>query len=135
MINTVNGQDLQKHRWENRIVLLISRNDDSKEYLAQMDEFSGFSKELEDRKLFIYQVLPLQYRTVNYPLNADQNKWISSSGLYTKYTGRENKFKVILIGLDGGIKLEKFGVLTSEELFKTIDSMSMRRAEMQNKSK
>jgi len=135
MINTVNGQDLQKHQWENRILLLIMRNDDSKEYLAQMDEFSGFTKELEDRKLLIYQVLPLKYRTVNYPINTDQNQWISSSELYTTYTGKENKFKVILIGLDGGIKLEKSGVLTSAELFKTIDSMSMRRAEMKNKSK
>jgi hypothetical protein len=42
-------------------------------------------------------------------------------------------FKVVLIGLDGGIKLQKNGQLTPEELFGTIDSMPMRRAEMNKK--
>lgn len=132
IINFVNAQELKVHQWENRILLIISSIEDSKEFLTQMTEFNGLTKDLEERKLLTYQILPLKYRTVNYP---EQNEWIPSSLLFTKYAGKGDNFKIILIGLDGGIKLERTDVLKATELFGTIDSMPMRKAEMINKNR
>ena len=42
-------------------------------------------------------------------------------------------FEVILIGLDGGIKLQRTELLTKEDLFKITDSMPMRRDELTKK--
>jgi len=39
----------------------------------------------------------------------------------------------LLIGLDGDVKLEQLGILSAEKLFKTIDRMPIRQAEMQKK--
>jgi hypothetical protein len=41
-------------------------------------------------------------------------------------------FEIILIGLDGGIKLRKNDIVSREELFSIIDAMPMRRNEMRN---
>ena len=39
-------------------------------------------------------------------------------------------FKLVLVGKDGGVKLEKDAVLQPEELFAVIDRMPMRQREM-----
>ena len=41
-------------------------------------------------------------------------------------------FKLVLVGKDGGVKLEQDAVLAPEELFAVIDRMPMRRNEMRN---
>ncbi len=61
------------------------------------------------------------------------NSWVLDSKLYTKYNSNARDFKIMLIGLDGGVKLEQHKVLTSKELFSTIDSMPMRSSELRNK--
>ena len=43
------------------------------------------------------------------------------------------KFRVILIGLDGGIKIEKVKAISKEELFQKIDAMPMRIREIKNR--
>ena len=47
-----------------------------------------------------------------------------------RYKAEKSDFRVILIGLDGGEKLEQTEVLSAEKLFNTIDSMPMRQAEI-----
>ncbi|WP_170126298.1 DUF4174 domain-containing protein [Arenibacter echinorum] len=130
IISNVNAQDLKKHQWENRVVLIMAQDENSKEYNNQLAEFNKFPKELKERKMLIYHVLPQRYALVNDPVDPEQNEWISSSVLFDKFAGKNMDFKVVLIGLDGGIKLQKNVLLTTEELFGTIDSMPMRRAEL-----
>ena len=133
IINFVNAQELKKHQWKNRVVLIVAQNEDSKEYQQQIAEFNALHKELRERKLLTYLILPLRYTIINYPVNPEKNEWISSSTLFDKFAGENIDFKVLLIGLDGGIKLQKNGLLTAEELFGTIDPMPMRRAELNKK--
>ena len=131
--NNMKSQDLKEHQWENRVVLILSKNEDSKEYQKQIAELIKWHKELRERKLLTYHVLPERYTLINDPVDNEQNKWIASSDLFDQFAGDNMAFKVVLIGLDGGIKLQKNGQLTPEELFGTIDSMPMRRAEMNKK--
>ena len=45
---------------------------------------------------------------------------------------QNNDFEVILIGLDGGIKLRQDQTLLKQDLFRIIDAMPMRRNEIRN---
>lgn len=133
IIGNVNAQDLKKHQWENRVLLIMTQNQDSKEYQDQIAEFYKFPSELKERKMLIYHVLPQRYTLIKDAVDPEQNEWVSSSALFDKFAGKNVDFKVVLIGLDGGNKLEKNGLLSAEELFGTIDSMPMRRAELNKK--
>ena len=133
MINYASSQDLKKHQWENRVVLIVSQNGDSKAYNQQIAQLSRLPKALKERKILVYEILPERYRIMNYLNKEKKSKWISSSLLYGQYGNKQEVFKVILIGLDGGVKLNSSNVLMPSELFATIDSMPMRRAEMEYK--
>jgi len=135
MINHATSQDLKEHQWENRVVIIVSQNEDSMEFQHQVAEFNRLPKELKARKMLIYEVLPGRYRIMNNQIKGKENEWITSTTLFDKFANKEEDFKVVLIGLDGGIKLEKTEVLTTTELFGTIDAMPMRRAEMKNKNR
>ncbi|MCK0146521.1 DUF4174 domain-containing protein [Arenibacter sp. F26102] len=135
MMNYTYGQDLKKHQWENRVVLIVSQKEDSKTYQEQITEFNRLPQELVERRIIVYQILPDRYKLMNYQLKEKDIEWITSPTLFDKFVNNKEDFKVILIGLDGGIKLEKTEVLTASELFGTIDAMPMRRAEMKNKNR
>ncbi|NNG11438.1 MAG: DUF4174 domain-containing protein, partial [Arenibacter sp.] len=116
-----------------RVILIVSQNEDSKTYNQQIAQLSRLPKALKERKILVYEILPERYRIMNYLNKEKKSKWISSSLLYGQYGNKQEVFKVILIGLDGGVKLNSSNVLIPSELFATIDSMPMRRAEMENK--
>jgi len=126
---TVNSQNLEKHQWMNRVILIISNDSTSEIYNSQIKEFSNNTKEFADRKLLVYHIFPNTYKI----LNDDNDSWIKGSALFKKYSTQNRDFKIILIGLDGNIKLEQYKLLTTEQLFTTIDAMPMRRAEIKNK--
>ncbi|OHX63799.1 hypothetical protein NH26_24710 [Flammeovirga pacifica] len=44
---------------------------------------------------------------------------------------KRKDFEVVLIGLDGGVKLRQSTILSKKALYDKIDSMPMRRAELQ----
>ena len=48
-------------------------------------------------------------------------------------TDDSDGYEVVLIGLDGGIKLKKQDVLTTKELYNVIDRMPMRLDELKHK--
>ncbi|MCK0192864.1 DUF4174 domain-containing protein [Arenibacter sp. F20364] len=135
IISNVNSQDLKQHRWENRVVLIVAQDEDSRAYQEQITKFNSLPKELKERKIIVYQVLPDRYKLMNCQLKGEKNEWITSPIIFDDFAKKGEEFKVILMGLDGGIKLEKTEVLTTTELFGTIDAMPMRRAEMKNKNK
>ena len=129
MAMTLNGQNLKEHLWENRIVLIITSGSESETYTSQIEAFNINSQEFDARKLIIYKVLPNKYKVEN----SEDNSWVSDSRLYTLYNSNDKDFKIILIGLDGNIKIEQSELLTTKDLFATIDSMPMRRSELRNK--
>ncbi|SDB30737.1 protein of unknown function [Flavobacteriaceae bacterium MAR_2010_188] len=126
--NTAQAQELKNHQWKNRVVLIISSETDSDLLNSQMQEFDFTSQDFRDRKLIGYQILERKSRL----LDSSKNDWKESSNLFQKFADKKTDFKVILIGLDGNVKLEQNKVLTREKLFATIDAMPMRRAEMRN---
>ena len=127
MVN-VNAQNLSSHQWKNRLILILVNDTTSPELQAQVTEFRTHSAGMKERKLVVYQIQANQFQR---GLNAD-SEWISSNKLYKKYKSDDSPFEVILIGLDGGMKLTQHDILTCEKLFVIIDGMPMRRREIRD---
>ncbi len=121
------GQEIGKNQWKNRVLILLTKDAENTEYGNQLTEFNGELINFNERKLVVYHVTPTSYKV---GLNTT-TKPISSM-LYTKYKKTKSDFEVILIGLDGGIKLRQDSILTKQKLYTLIDSMPMRKNELKN---
>ena len=104
--NALFGQDLGKHLWKDRLIIIQAPDLSNPNYKKQCAEFIGAEEGMTERKLVIYEQM-----------------------------NPNNPFKISLIGLDGGIKLVQTEVLKKEELFGVIDAMPMRMQEMKHKAK
>ncbi len=121
------GQEIGKNQWKNRVLILLTKDAENTEYGNQLTEFNGELINFNERKLVVYHVTPASYKV---GLNTT-TKPISSI-LYKKYKKTKSDFEVILIGLDGGLKLRQDSILTKQKLYKLIDSMPMRKNELKN---
>ena len=124
---------MEKHRWENRILIVKTKKEQSEKYQKQIAAFNAATAQLKDRKLVLYQIVGSSYQLTDYKKVA-QKETGELSAEVAELLSEEHPFEVILIGLDGGIKLQKTDLLTKEELFNRIDSMPMRRAELKNRN-
>ena len=129
-INTY-GQDIETHKWVNRILIVKTLNTQSKKYERQLKEFRDSVEEFIDRKLVLYKIIGNDFVLINY--NNKQNKsGTVSRKLSDRIFNKNESFEIILIGLDGQIKLQQTEILTNEYLFRTIDAMPMRKNEMKH---
>ena len=121
-------QDLKEHQWENRLVLIITKDLISDIFKRQNETLASKTEELKQRKILVYKIIP-----ENYQFEYSNKNTIQNDKIFQKYNKADNIFKLILIGLDGGIKLEQTEFLSTEKLFAIIDGMPMRRSEIRNK--
>ncbi len=119
---------MEKHQWKNRILLIFSDDKVDEKLQQQIINLSKDKKGLIERKLKIYQFVKDEF-TTDFKTN-----WSSKTLKNQNYKKESESFKVILIGLDGGIKLKQNKVLTTEKLFTIIDGMPMRRRELKQKN-
>lgn len=123
------SQNLSSHQWEDRLVLILTDDNNNAVYQKQVQELYSDQQGLEDRKLVIYTILPDQFKRDD----RESEDWIQSGELYGEYKKSEGSFEILLIGLDGGVKLRQNEFLPNDELFGRIDQMPMRRNEIQRK--
>ncbi|WP_298495593.1 DUF4174 domain-containing protein [uncultured Algibacter sp.] len=130
IISTNKGmsQNITAHQWENRVLLVLTDNADTCTFQNQIKELQENENGLKDRKLIVYQI-----KEDTFSIGLKNEKWQNSSKLYKTYKSTNSPFEVVLIGLDGGIKLRQNYILTCKKLFKTIDVMPMRKSELKRK--
>lgn len=137
LIQYTNAQDLSKHQWNDRILLVISEDFKTDQipntYLNQVNELQNHIDGLAERKMVIYKVFPSECRYLN-TRNNTVTAWIKSDSLFSLYNQENAPFKVVLIGLDGSIKETRTDLFSTQELFTIIDGMSMRKAELRRKN-
>ncbi|HKJ49362.1 MAG TPA: DUF4174 domain-containing protein [Christiangramia sp.] len=121
---TMLSQSLSEYQWENRLIVIFTDSDNSEKFQNQMEILNEDQKGLEDRKLKVLQAIPGNHQIV-FP---QKTNW-QNSNLYQKKESKTD-FEVILIGLDGGVKLRQTKPVETKQLFGLIDSMPMRQAEM-----
>ncbi|WP_299610445.1 DUF4174 domain-containing protein [uncultured Aquimarina sp.] len=123
------AQDLTEHRWQDRLIIISANSYQHPKLLEQVKEFQNKTEELADRKLIIYQITPSSYIK-----GIEKNQPTKDNTLYKKYDTTNKNFKVILIGLDGGRKLQSSKVVSATQIFDQIDQMPMRRQEIKLKN-
>lgn len=124
------SQNLNEYRWKNRVLLVISQDLGSIEFKTQMNLLRADINALEERKVVVLTILPHEY-TVG--LN-ERSPWEKGEQVFLKYGEKEESFKVLLIGLDGGVKISQKDPILVETLKEMIDIMPMRRSEIENKN-
>lgn len=112
---------LKTHQWQNRLLMVIASDTTNASYQKQITHLTKNKKDLIERKLLIYKVFPNKHMK-----GLENNEMVSSKDLYTKYNSKSQSFKVVLIGLDGGIKLKQSAIISIEKLNGIIDAMPMR---------
>ena len=120
----VSAQDMQKHLWQDRVILIMASSYSDQLLQRQLDLLIARPEELSDRKLVIYTTTPNGY-TEHFPNPKSKSFQDACQVPATKLP----TFKIVLIGLDGLVKLESSSVVSSSTLFETIDQMPMRRLE------
>lgn len=123
------AQDLTDYRWQNRLVLILAEGSSNPLFQNQVQAFQAAEEDLRDLRIVVFQALPKGYArgTQSAP------NWMSSDDLYQSYKSRDRSFEVLLLGLDGGIKLRRHQVVTIDELYDLINTMPMRRAELRRR--
>ena len=122
------AQDLSSHQWQDRVLLVISEDVSNDVFKRQLTELIQNKKEMVERKLVIYQITPKAYKK-----GVENGEWQKGDNAFEKYMKPMSPFRVILLGIDGGEKLNQTEFLHSKDLFVLIDGMPMRRAEINKK--
>jgi len=92
----------------------------------QINDFQTVISGLEERKILVITLTP------NYQITGIANEIKHNASLSYKDLKKETEgFEILLIGLDGYSKLRQSKLLTHQELFDLIDSMPMRRLEIE----
>ncbi len=124
------AQPFSEHRWQNRLVLILVDSPEDSLALKQLKEFQDAEEELLEYKLKIYLVAPEKCQMV---LPSSKSEKSNPKTAYDRYATPNVPFEVILIGLDGGIKMRKNKVVPRQEIYALIDGMPIRRAEKRSK--
>ncbi|MEM6515799.1 MAG: DUF4174 domain-containing protein [Bacteroidota bacterium] len=123
------SQNLKEHEWKNRVVLILKNSSKNEIFENQLTVLKLNKDGLRERKIIVYSIEPTKYQRGTDP---DENEFFSTK-LYQKFNEQNKDFKIVLIGLDGFVKLEQSEFLPIETLFAKIDTMPVRRNELNTK--
>jgi hypothetical protein len=122
--------DLAQFQWKNRLLFLFAPNRNHPFFDSLRQAIVARQAEVADRDLVIFEILESGPSTMN-AAHLDSQ---SAQSLREKFEVSQGEFSVILIGKDGGIKLNRQNQTRLEDIFGLIDSMPMRREEMRQKA-
>lgn len=118
--------DVDQFKWKKRIILVFTDLPSEEACAWQIRALSERKNELSDRDLLILKVN--QKNKALDPLTGKQ--YDLKSDFYSMYESEYGAFGLILIGKDGGIKLNSKKPIEPQIIFSLIDGMPMRQAEM-----
>jgi hypothetical protein len=121
--------DLSQFQWKNRLLFLFAPNRSHPLFDALQKSLAIEPAEVADRDLVIFEILESGPSKMGM---TDLDPQVAQS-LRDKFDVRRGKFAIILVGKDGGIKLNRQDETRLEEIFALIDTMPMRREEMRQK--
>jgi len=120
------SQSIADLQWKNRLIVVFTNSVNSQKFQQQLEIFKKDMDGFNDRKLKLIHAIPDKQRIVI----PETSEWRDSNFYKKNKKEKAADFEVILIGLDGGIKLRKYGLVEIKEIFDLIDSMPMRQAEI-----
>ena len=123
--------DLSQFQWKNRLLFLFAPNRSHPLFDALQKSLSIEQAEVADRDLVIFEILESGPSRMDM---TDLDPQVTQS-LRDRFEVPRGRFAIILVGKDGGIKLNRQEQTRLEDIFSLIDSMPMRREEMRQKSR
>ena len=121
--------DLSQFQWKNRLLFLFAPNRSHPLFEVLQKSIANQQAEVADRNLVVFEILESGTSKMD---TTDLDRQAAQS-LRDKFEVRQGRFAVILVGKDGGIKLNRQENTRLEDIFALIDSMPMRREEMRQK--
>jgi hypothetical protein len=130
---------MDAYRWKNRPLVVFAPSGDDDRYHTQIGNLRQMGEEFADRDMVVIHGFggtgrgAVQSSVESFSGGEWQRQPIAPGAeqeLRDRY-GSGSEFEVILVGKDGGVKLRSDEPVAAEELFALIDSMPMRRREMQ----
>lgn len=119
-------EDISQLVWENRVILIYPDDEVNLKKINYEALFKKFNDEIKERDILWFIIKGKEVLT-NYP-NTLSNDFIVN----TKSKFQIEKYKILLIGKDGGVKA-KGKDLNLEMLFEEVDGMPMRQQEIKSK--
>lgn len=119
---------LSDYQWQHRILLIFAPSTDSSDYRQQMQIWQADAAGTDDRDLKLVQIL----RTGESQVAGRSISSASAERLRKQFEITPEQFAVILVGKDGTEKQRSETPIDLAALFRTIDTMPMRRQEMRS---
>ena len=123
--------DLSQFRWKNRLLFLFAPNRSHPLFDVLQKSIATQQAEVADRDLVIFEILESGTSRLD---TSDLGPQVAQS-LRDKFDVSPGRFAVILVGKDGGTKLNRQEQTQLEDIFALIDAMPMRMEEMRQKSR
>jgi hypothetical protein len=132
---------LKEFRWKNRPLVIFAPSDRNDDYAEQLQELEGAAKGLADREMVVIHALggsgprgtttggQIEFFDTS-PPRRQTLRAADVDSLRDNFGVDGQQFVVLLIGKDGGAKLQAEEPVTTTELFSLVDSMPMRRREI-----
>jgi len=122
--------DLDAVRWQYRPLLLFTPTGDTAQLSRQTTILADNAAGLEARRIAVYVVEEASvFTTFGAP-----SPGADAQSLRRRFKVPDDRFRVVLIGLDGGAKLSEDQPISAETLFNTIDAMPMRQRELRERA-
>jgi hypothetical protein len=131
MLVTGSGQALDATRlmpdliWEKRVLLVFTPDEQDAGFRRQESILQSINAGLDERDMTVIRAFADDRVVLD-----EQSHAQSAASFYQRFAVSSNEFRVILVGKDGTVKLDRDSAVTGDDLFALIDSMSMRRYEM-----
>ena len=122
--------DLSQFQWKNRLLFLFSPNRSHPLFDVLQKSIAIEQAEVADRDLVVFEILESGSSRMD---TRDLDPQVAQS-LRDKFEVPRGRFAIILVGKDGGIKLNRQDETRLEDIFAFIDTMPMRREEMRQKN-
>jgi Domain of unknown function (DUF4174) len=123
------AQTMSDYMWKKRPIVVFAPSDGDARYVRQKLAITGNRTAFLDRDVVVVYVVG---GTVSHDLGAGPG--LSAAALRTRFRASEGAFRVLLLGKDGGIKLDSPVTITAVDIFSEIDRMPMRRDEARKRS-
>lgn len=123
--NSVSSANLADYRWQKRLLLIFAPNSAHPALQAMQRELERAAKGVADRDLVVFTILAegQSFR------NGQAVAAAEATALRQRFGIAPEAAVVVLIGKDGGVKLQRPAPVPLTDIFALIDSMPMRQRE------
>lgn len=121
--------DITQFQWKNRLLFLFAPDSRHPLFESFRTEIVAQEAEVKDRDMVVFEILEQgPSRMGDTFLDKDE-----VDAIRKRFAAAPDRFTLILIGKDGGIKLKRNDETRLRDIFARIDSMPMRQSEMRQK--